>query len=820
LKIWIAIQHGDAPTITGNQLRASMELHTIEIGLPGHLLTQSFAQFGHLATNSWLKQLWEFCSESNIQVTATTPQLALARVNDAFLMQQFAAHGYRGQDLFQLNLCRLYCHATRLSDISTGDGRRIHPMSWLGYSTASSGTDYDWPDHGSPTAKLWDLWQAAIRTCFLTLDTPQQNLRVPLGSWTNPLPKHWHWFYSPLQDRVYQFSPSDQHYDTYSVIPNKRRLRSPKYSYSTTCATLPEDAERTTITDHSNFIWCHGSKPSQYTETTTLTLEDVIHEHDQWAISHLNYPDNGQHIARALIQGTAIAVCDGSYKNQFGTAAFVLQQGDSTAHRIIGAHVTPGHPEDINPYRSELGGILALVIIAEALVTFHDIQNGTVELGCDCESGLTAIFSHTYDTPKQPHHDLIHEIRRKLSNSKLTWKHRHISGHQDKHIPVHLLDIWGRLNVEMDSLAKVYWNETSTTTHPFYTPSSFGWSLWIGPRKLASWDRQQLYNHAKSPTILQHWSERRNLPQDLIHSIDWECCQNAVKQLGLNRSLWVPKWLAGFAPVGKVQYRNKLQSHAECPRCAAFETTAHVLLCPALKAQRQWDSSIAQLTRWLTTILTLPDLKMAILAGLHSLRTQTPLPPPSYAWPGVNDLVLQQNRLGWRAFLEGAVLQAWAAKQHEYFEWLKRKNTGKRWLTTLIKKLWELSWNMWDQRNGDLHNPTSPATIREHARLDALITTEYIDTSTLSVKDRRWFRRPREVIFTESTEYKTQWLESVLLARARYARRHNTSTHAQRRLMRATFGRPVTPAQTPFLPHHSTPMESPDLPPPAPPCEQ
>jgi hypothetical protein len=112
LKLWIAIQHGDAPTITGNQLRASMELHTLEIGLPGHLLTHSFAQLGHLATNSWLKQLWEFCSESNIQVTSTTPQLTLARTNDEFLMKQFAAQGYRGKDLFNLNLCRLYCHAT------------------------------------------------------------------------------------------------------------------------------------------------------------------------------------------------------------------------------------------------------------------------------------------------------------------------------------------------------------------------------------------------------------------------------------------------------------------------------------------------------------------------------------------------------------------------------------------------------------------------------------------------------------------------------------------------------------------------------------
>ncbi len=139
--------------------------------------------------------------------------------------------------------------------------------------------------------------------------------------------------------------------------------------------------------------------------------------------------------------------------------------------------------------------------------------------------------------------------------------------------------------------------------------------------------------------------------------------------------------------------------------------------------------------------------------------------------------------------MEGCVLQAWAAKQQEYYDWLQRRNTGKRWVTTLIKKLWEISWNMWEQRNGELHDPASPASLREHARLDVRITFEYEDLSTLYIKDRRWFRRPKEILFTESLEYKTQWLESVYLARARYARRRNTSTNAQRNLMRTTFRR-------------------------------
>jgi hypothetical protein len=144
-------------------------------------------------------------------------------------------------------------------------------------------------------------------------------------------------------------------------------------------------------------------------------------------------------------------------------------------------------------------------------------------------------------------------------------------------------------------------------------------------------------------------------------------------------------------------------------------------------------------------------------------------PTPSYNWPGVNNVILDQDAVGWRPFLEGGVLHAWAAKQQEYYNQIKRRNTDKRWITTLIKKLWEISWNMWEQRNGEVNNPESPASLREHVWLDALITTNYEDVSTLAIKDRRWFCcLKEEVLFTESLEYKQQWLESVHLERIQY----------------------------------------------------
>jgi hypothetical protein len=100
-------------------------------------------------------------------------------------------------------------------------------------------------------------------------------------------------------------------------------------------------------------------------------------------------------------------------------------------------------------------------------------------------------------------------------------------------------------------------------------------------------------------------------------------------------------------------------------------------------------------------------------------------PAPSYNWPGVNDIFFDQDAVGWQAFLEGSVLHAWAAKQQEYYNWIKRCYTGKRSITTLIKKLWEISWNMLEQRNGEVNNPESPASLQEHAWLDTLFTTNY-----------------------------------------------------------------------------------------------
>jgi hypothetical protein len=61
-------------------------------------------------------------------------------------------------------------------------------------------------------------------------------------------------------------------------------------------------------------------------------------------------------MAKAIQNGTAIAVSDGSYKDGRGAAAFILETSNQfqTAGRIVGVNSTPGETEDQSSYRSKL----------------------------------------------------------------------------------------------------------------------------------------------------------------------------------------------------------------------------------------------------------------------------------------------------------------------------------------------------------------------------------------------------------------------------------------------------------------------------------
>ena len=71
------------------------------------------------------------------------------------------------------------------------------------------------------------------------------------------------------------------------------------------------------------------------------------------------------------------------------------------------------------------------MIMINAVASAHDIQEGTVTLGCDNESALWVSFGYGVPKTGDPSADIIKVIRHELSKSTITWQHKHVKGHQD-----------------------------------------------------------------------------------------------------------------------------------------------------------------------------------------------------------------------------------------------------------------------------------------------------------------------------------------------------------------------------------------------------
>ena len=95
--------------------------------------------------------------------------------------------------------------------------------------------------------------------------------------------------------------------------------------------------------------------------------------------------------------------------------------------------------------------------------------------------------------------------------SPLVWTWRHVKGHQDSHTPLAALDWRSRLNVEMDSLAKAYWNSTYENHETFYDPDPTTWRLLHATRQFSSLDRKLLYELCHGPPLQAYWRKKYNI---------------------------------------------------------------------------------------------------------------------------------------------------------------------------------------------------------------------------------------------------------------------------------------------------------------------
>ena len=119
------LQHYGTETALGLYLRASLENLQLELGVSSCPLEYDYEKWGSLATNSWVKALWERIHRYKIKIDIDYESLPMPRERDECIMERFMREKVPEKELVAINRVRKQQQALFLSDIVTANGQTI-----------------------------------------------------------------------------------------------------------------------------------------------------------------------------------------------------------------------------------------------------------------------------------------------------------------------------------------------------------------------------------------------------------------------------------------------------------------------------------------------------------------------------------------------------------------------------------------------------------------------------------------------------------------------------------------------------------------------
>ena len=87
----------------------------------------------------------------------------------------------------------------------------------------------------------------------------------------------------------------------------------------------------------------------------------------------------------------------------------------------------------------------------------------------------------------------------------------------------------------------------------------------------------------------------------------------------------------------------------------------------------------------------------------------------------VNQMIQYQDRKGWRLFCFGIVDGSWVDHIQLYMIEVKKKITGANWISKMIRKDWELLYNMCVYYNEFLHSHNEGVHIAKKEAIDRAV---------------------------------------------------------------------------------------------------
>ena len=647
---------------TKSLLKAAWEECQLESGVVGDL-TKGPVDLINLTTDSWIKSTVIFVIEHDIHVDFPVTKCELQRVNDKSIMEEFHDLNLDLETLHHLNQCRLWLGASTLADISSADGTK--PL-------LSNNMDlligrYNKRDNRRRQPKKahlrWRLWDATIRKCKVKPSSGLWN--NSLGEWGEYARGQWKYHYSREVDRLYALH--GQVWVEYVRTSHTCRTRTPTGVFmwkGILRDRLPHDvakADAFNLTNKKTRL-CgvdKGTIPKR-TAPDSRTWRSLVHSDEKWSLEKVVCNHDGKIIAEAIEKGVALAVSDGSFKQERGTSAAIIENKGDESSRIIITNRVPGIKGDHNPYRAEACGVLSILTCVESICRQFNIKSGRLRLGLDGESVILAIKRKNLST-SQDSFDILQVIKKKLNTLKIQVDLFWIKGHQDNsNRRLEDLPYDAQLNIMCDGLAKAYWNETRHRVDNFESRkiSHLGSHMSCNNSYFSRVDIGRLYDLTYGINKSLDYCEKRiPLNYGSYEDINWDAIKKAMGGLKIGQKHWLAKHIAGMSSVGVSMMRRGEWHHDRCPVCLKEkETTDHVIQCKDKRARRKWKEGVATFLGDLNEMNTEPHIYKIIenrllswpSTNFHKFKYD---PMPS----STRHAMEAQDLLGWRAFMYGRI---------------------------------------------------------------------------------------------------------------------------------------------------------------------
>jgi hypothetical protein len=786
-KVLRLIKYGNRSShITSSLIRHSCEALKMELGLNGPLFQHSPTVWHDVVTPSWVRFTWKFLHHYDICVRDDLPDFPMMRENDTLLMANFGRMLFPAMVLAKINRCRIFLQAVTIADITDGSGNKITEEAWHGKPSINLTPHLQWGWQPRPPESFWAAWRQALSK----LCARHCELRTPLGRWTDAGQRRVIWWFDQASEALFQSGPTSFTFPSRSI----RRTRTATFRFlasSKTSSSIPPSATPCTVSTQGAFLLYQGQASTVClvgdNHPTFFSYVQSLHS-KAWIFDNIQTSGSLAALADSIRSGSCTCITDGSCKDDHGTAAWKIVDLSNPHNILEGQCVTPGTLAQQCAYRSELSGLYAVVAATNAMIQYFDIEDRSVVIACD---NAGAIRSTSYTTggtnpASCKHFDLVMAIQR-MKSRKIRWNHTHVDGHMDD-IVGHVLSPLEILNTEMDTKAKAFWSRTHNMTGPrmqYFDDEP--WTVTIGNEKIVTDFAYNFHDWCQRPRIQSFWMEKSRLPMSELDHVDYSTAGYALKQTSLRERREVTKHTSGYCAVNKWMFRWKKRQSSQCPRCDELvEDSTHVWHCKGHESTKRWEDHLQALQQSLVALNTDPILARIIIERLTTWQSGEQ--PATLSWIPENyrALLAHQDAQGWDNFFMGLPSLGWTTLQHLYLQRINSKQTGKRWLTAIIRKQWMIAWDIWNYQNGFVHDATTGVEI---AQVQQSIREEY-QKGAPTRDTARYFRLSLSRRLKTSFDHQTAWLYRIQQARNRTQR--DRSMNSMRAAM-AAFVRPQPP---------------------------